>query len=77
MASKLPSVVLFLRLNWLICSHSSEKYLRIKILKPWLYETCRFVNEILTCLPLPQRFQKIFSHKALKNFSEYIFRKPK
>ena len=35
MAAELPSVVLLLRLNRQICSHSSEKYLWIKILKQW------------------------------------------
>ena len=47
----------------------------------------RFVNDDLTvqasifqqiytklCLPSPQRFQKAFAHKSVKNFSEYIFR---
>ena len=33
MEPELPSVVLVLRLTWAICSHSSEKYLWIKILK--------------------------------------------
>ena len=33
MAAELSFVVLPLRLNWQICSHSSEKYLSIKILK--------------------------------------------
>ena len=36
MAAELPLAVLLLRLNWQICSHSTEKYLSIKILKPQL-----------------------------------------
>ena len=75
MAAELPSVILLLRLlNWLICSHSSEKYFWIKILKPWPLrnmEVCLwkfncssyYLLKKLTCLPLPQRFQKVFSHK--------------
>ena len=34
MAAELLSVVFLLRVNWEISSHSSEKYLSVKVLKP-------------------------------------------
>ena len=85
MASELASVVLLLWLNWQICSHSSEKYLWIKILKPWRPRNMEVFNENLTVQAII--FQKILScvslyHKDFKkhllikvsNFSEYFFR---
>ena len=48
MAAELSSVVLILRLNWKIRSHSSEKYLWISILKPQPPRNVVLVNENLT-----------------------------
>ena len=33
-----------------------------------------FVKKTDLCFPLPQRFQKTFAHKSIKNFSQYICR---
>ena len=76
MASELASVVWLLKLNWQICSHSSEKYVWIEILKPWPPRNMEFANKNFTvqaiifskntklCLALPQIFQKGFAHKS-------------
>ena len=48
MVAELPFVLLLLRLNWKIRSHSSEKYLWIKVLKPQPPRNVVLVNENLT-----------------------------
>ena len=60
--------------KWLICSHSFEKHLWIKISKPWpprnmgvnenLMSSYYFSKNTRLCLPLPQKSQKAFAHKS-------------
>ena len=73
MAVELPSVLLLFKTR--LINLFSEKYLLIKILKPWPQETWRFVNQNLTlqanifqkranlCLALPQKFKKTFAYE--------------
>ena len=62
MAAELLFIALFLKLNWLICPHSSETYFWIKILKsrPWGFvnKNCTVQKLLFMCVVWKQLFEK-------------------